>query len=118
MMRNRLVLFFIVWLAAFPVVGKATLCCHMQILAAPAASDVTHCPHHEHAVASDHIQAKADAAQVHTNTCHCDYVQHSQFLASLPLSLSITPVQGFIPPIVTLHPPAERADLRYRPPIA
>ncbi|MFN3786123.1 MAG: hypothetical protein ACK4RS_04720 [Thiothrix sp.] len=111
---------FVVWLAAFPVVGKATLCCHWQAIGIAKTNEAARCPHHQHAASDDtHPNtAQTNPDQGQADACYCGYVQHSQFLASLPLLLSIVPAHSFLPPIVTLNPPAERADLRYRPPIA
>lgn len=125
-MRNRFVLLLIFWLAAFPVWGKLVWCCHLDVALAQASSQPTaHCDHHGHAEAAAKPPANlhaavtaADAAPDWQEACHCDYVQHSQFLAALPWVIPAVPPQAGVITAIPLRFPPAPPDLPYRPPIA
>jgi hypothetical protein len=56
--------------------------------------------------------------QTATDTCHCDQLQHSQFILSLPEIVAVAPTSRFIPNTLPLQRLPERTDVLYRPPIA
>jgi hypothetical protein len=113
-MRNRLVMFLILLMIALPVWSAATVCCHVQKVAQH------HCCEHMQMEKQHchHLSVTADKHISVADNCHCDQLQHSQFMLSLPEIVVMTPASHFIPPALPFQRLPERADILYRPPIA
>lgn len=109
-LRKQLVTFLILLMTAFPVWSASRLCHHVQT--SPVSAE-TH--------AADHhccLDQQASSPQAAGDTCHCDQLQHAQFILSVPVVLAMTPAKRFIPPLLLSRLLPERADILYRPPIA
>ncbi|OQX13900.1 MAG: hypothetical protein BWK73_10975 [Thiothrix lacustris] len=110
-MRKHIITFLILLMTALPVWSATRVCHHVQ--AAPQMMDMQASDHH---CCLD--MQKQHSGQMSADTCHCDQLQHAQFILSLPEMAFATPANRFIPPTVPFQPLPERTDVPYRPPIA
>ena len=108
-MRKHIVLFLILLMTALPIWSAASVCHH--VTTPPLKMQMT-----DHHCCLDKQQTAAHSTAA--DACHCDQLQHAQFILSLPEVLVTAPGNRFIPPVLTFQPLPERADVLYRPPIA
>ncbi|WGZ96145.1 MAG: hypothetical protein QJT81_09290 [Candidatus Thiothrix putei] len=104
-MRKHIVTFLILLMAALPVWSASMVCHHVPTMQAT-----------DHRCCLE--MQKQQSAQVSADTCHCDQLQHAQFVLSLPMLPAVVPPNGFIPQVFSPQVLPEAADVPYRPPIA
>lgn len=110
-MRKHIVTFLILLMAVLPVWSASMVCHHVK--AVPQVMDMQVVDHH----CCLEMQ-KQQMGQMSADTCHCDQLQHAQFILSLPVLPAAVPPDSFIPAILSLQALPERTDVLYRPPIA
>lgn len=113
-MRTHIVTFLILLMAVMPAWSAARVCHPVRIapvLASQAVPAADHhcCPDSQHHTAQ---QLSAD------HTCHCDQLQHAQFILSLPVIPFTAPGCGFVPATLPLQILTGCTGVPYRPPIA
>jgi hypothetical protein len=108
-MRKHLILLLVLLMAALPVWSAASVCHHVKTQPMKVQMADHHC-----CLDKQHPSANPRSA----DTCHCDQLQHAQFILSLPERVVAAPTNRFIPPALSFQPLLERADVLYRPPIA
>lgn len=110
-MRQRLAIFLIMLMTALPIWSAFRVCHHVQVMPQTVTTQATN--HH----CCLEMQ-KQQSEQVATDACHCDQLQHAQFVLSVPVLLAAVPPDSFIPPVFSPQLLPEAADVLYRPPIA
>jgi hypothetical protein len=111
-MRKHIITLLILLMAALPVWSAAAVCHHVQQKAMPPMmmqADGHGCCLDMHKPQSSHHVA---------DTCHCDQLQHAQFVLGLPVLPAAVPPDNFILPAFSPQVLPEAADVPYRPPIA
>jgi hypothetical protein len=112
-MRKHIITFLILLMAALPVWSAAVVCHHVQTIPQMMTMMDTQ--------ATDHhccLEKQQQPSQTAADDCHCDQLQHGQFILSLPEIALVTPANHFAPPALSFQPLPERTDVLYRPPIA
>ena len=109
-MSKHIVTFIILLMAALTVWSASRVCHHVPTMTMMDTQAT------EHRCCLE--MQKQQSVQVSADTCHCDQLQHAQFILSLPEMLAAAPTTRFIPPALSLQPLPERTDVLYRPPIA
>ena len=113
-MRKHIITFLILLMAALPVWSASMVCHHAQSV-----PQMMEMQNGEHQCCLE-MQKQHQEQQAHAaaDTCHCDQLQHAQFILSLPEMPAAAPTNQFIPPVLSFQPLPERTDVLYRPPIA
>ena len=109
-MRKHMIIFIILLMAAVPVWSATMMCAHVQTM--PQTMDMQ---------ASGHtccLDMQKQTSHTAADTCHCDQLQHGQFILSLPDMLVAAPASDFIATLLLSQVLPERTDVLYRPPIA
>lgn len=110
-MRKQFVTFLILLMIALPVWSMSRVCHHLQLVApSPAVMQIE-----GHHCCLDHMMSVA--ASTAGDECHCDQLQHSQFILGFSGQVLDVPSVGFPPAVLTLPSRPERVDVLYRPPI-
>ena len=113
-MRKHLVTFLILLMAALPVWSASMVCHHVPTM--PQMMTMMDMQATDHHCCLE--MQKQQSGQVSADTCHCDQLQHAQFILSLPVLPTAIPPDSFIPFVLSLQALPEPTDLLYRPPIA
>ncbi len=100
-MRKHIILFLILLITALPVWSAVSVCHHVKTPPMQMPMTEHHCC----------LDQQAD-------TCHCDQLQHAQFILSLPTIVIAAPSSRFIPPTLSPQRLPKGTDVPYRPPIA
>ncbi|MDD5395308.1 MAG: hypothetical protein PHE17_19975 [Thiothrix sp.] len=108
-MRKHIVLLLVLLMVALPIWSAASVCHHVKTQPLTIQMADHHC-------CLD--KQKTSANPTSADTCHCDQLQHAQFILSLPEMVAAAPTHCFIPPALPFQPLPKRADVPYRPPIA
>ncbi|WP_093070640.1 hypothetical protein [Thiothrix caldifontis] len=112
-MRKHIVTFLILLMAALPVWSASMVCHHVPTMPQTMMME---------SQATNHRccleMQKQQSAQVSADTCHCDQLQHAQFVLSLPMLPAVVPPNGFISRVFSPQVLPAAADVPYRPPIA
>ncbi|UOG91513.1 MAG: hypothetical protein L3K52_15130 [Candidatus Thiothrix sulfatifontis] len=101
-MRKHIILLLILLITALPVWSAVLVCHHVQTQ-----------PMQTQMQMSDHHCCLDEQA----DTCHCDQLQHAQFILSLPTTVIAAPRSHFIPPTLSPQRLPKGTDVPYRPPI-
>ncbi|QTR54715.1 hypothetical protein [Thiothrix unzii] len=113
-MRKHIVTFLILLMAALPVWSASMVCHHVQTMPQMMSMMDAQATNHHCCLEMQ----KQQSTQVSADTCHCDQLQHAQFVLSLPMLPAAVPPDSFIPQVFSPQVLPEAADVPYRPPIA
>ena len=110
-MRKHIITFLILLMAVLPVWSASMVCHHVQSV-----PQMIEMQNGEHQCCLEMQKQLQDSTTA--DTCHCDQLQHAQFILSLPEMPAAAPTNRFIPPALSFQTLPERTDVLYRPPIA
>lgn len=110
-MRKQFVTFLILLMVALPVWSASRVCHHLQpVVPSPAVMQAK-----GHHCCLDHMVSSAVSTA--GDECHCDQLQHSQFILDFPEKVLGVPSVSFLPAVLTFPTRPGCIGVLYRPPI-